>query len=80
MGEKKNSEAGLVLAHLYVGKGFPELDEQVSVTLALISGFPCRVQTGVAGGTARYRKIFIVSDIKSTTTKKVFQKAKYLIL
>lgn len=53
MGEKKYSEDGLVFDHLYVGKGLPELDKQVSVTLALISGFPCSEQTGMAGGTAR---------------------------
>lgn len=56
MGEKKNSEFGLVLDHLYMGTGLPELDKQVSVTLALTSGFPSSLQMGVAGGTARYQE------------------------
>lgn len=55
-GEKKTSGDGLVLDHLYLGTGLPELDEQVSVTLDLTSGFPCSLHTGGAGGTARYRQ------------------------
>lgn len=64
MGEKKNSEVGLVLDHLYLGTGLPELDEQVRVTLALTSGFPCSVHTGVAGGTARYRETNDTNEIQ----------------
>lgn len=53
IGEKKTSEVGLVLAHLYFGKGFPALEWQESVTLARSTGFPCSAHTGMAGGTAK---------------------------
>lgn len=51
MGEKKTSEVGLVLLHLYIGTGFPELDVQLRVTFPFSFGFPDKEHLGTAGGT-----------------------------
>lgn len=51
MGEKKTSEVGLVLFHLYRGAGFPELDRHVSVTFPFSTGFSDTEHIGTEGGT-----------------------------
>lgn len=51
MGEKKTSEVGLVLLHLYTGTGFPEVDVQLRVTFPFGFGFPDKEHLGTAGGT-----------------------------
>lgn len=51
IGEKKTSEAGLVLLHLYSGTGFPALDLHVRVTFPFSTGFPDTEHLGTAGGT-----------------------------
>lgn len=51
MGEKKTSDVGLVLFHLYRGTGVPWLDVQLKVTFPFSAGFPDREHRGGAGGT-----------------------------
>lgn len=52
IGEKKTSDMGADLVHLYWGTGFPWLDLQLRVTLPFTTGFPVMVHTGGEGGTA----------------------------
>lgn len=56
MGEKKTSDVGLVLFHLYKGIGFPAPDEQLRVTFPFRTGFPDREHLGTAGGTEATEK------------------------
>lgn len=51
MGEKKTWEVGLVFFQRYRGRGFPELEEQLSVTFPFSTGFPDTEHLGTAGGT-----------------------------
>lgn len=57
IGEKKTSDMGAALVHLYWGTGFPWLDLQVRVTLPFTTGFPVKVQTGGEGGTGQRQKL-----------------------
>lgn len=51
MGEKKTSDMGAFLVHLYWGMGLPELDLQLSVTLPFSTDDPVIKHTGGEGGT-----------------------------
>lgn len=53
IGEKKTSDMGAALVHLYWGTGFPWLDLQLRVTLPFTTGFPVMVHTGGEGGTGQ---------------------------
>lgn len=53
IGEKKTSDMGAALVHLYCGAGFPWLDLQLRVTLPFTSGFPVMLHTGGEGGTGQ---------------------------
>lgn len=50
-GEKKTSDEGLVLVHLYMGAGFPDSELQLNVMFPLRTGFPTILHIGTEGGT-----------------------------